>query len=79
MRRRLKEDWNIHYNDLGCPCRSDPKAMARFREQPKRCSCRADYNLRSLFGPRIQERRQERVDTVEIDLDDWWREHMGTG
>jgi hypothetical protein len=53
--------------------------MARFKEQPKRCSCRADCNLRSLFGPTIQERRQERGDTVEIDPDDWRREHVGTG
>jgi hypothetical protein len=41
MRRRLKEDRNQHYNDLSCPCWSDPKVMARFREQPQRCSCMA--------------------------------------
>ena len=38
MRRRLKEDRNQHYNDLTCPCWSDGKAMARFKEQPKTCS-----------------------------------------
>lgn len=39
MRRRLKEDRNQHYNDLACACWHDPKAMARFKEQPKLCSC----------------------------------------
>lgn len=39
MRRRLKEDRNQHYNDLTCACWTDPKAMARFKEQPKLCSC----------------------------------------
>lgn len=39
MRRRLKEDRNQHYNDLSCPCYTDLKIMAQFREQPKLCSC----------------------------------------
>jgi hypothetical protein len=39
MWRRLKEDRNQHYTDLTCPCWHDPKAMARFKEQPKTCSC----------------------------------------
>jgi ferredoxin-thioredoxin reductase catalytic subunit len=39
MWRRLKEDRNQHYNDLTCPCWSDKKAMAKFKEQPKHCSC----------------------------------------
>lgn len=38
MRRRLKEDRNQHYNDLTCFCWTDPKTMARFKEQPKLCS-----------------------------------------
>ena len=38
MMRRLKEDRNQHYNDLSCACWTDLKAMARFKEQPKRCS-----------------------------------------
>lgn len=38
MRRRLQEDRNQHYNDLACSCWTDPKAMARFKEQPTRCS-----------------------------------------
>jgi hypothetical protein len=58
MRQRLKEDRNAHYDDLGCPCWTDPKAMARFKEQPKRCSCRLCCNLRSLYGPTTQERQQ---------------------
>lgn len=40
MWRRLKEDRNQHYADLNCPCWTDKKAVARFREQPKRqCGC----------------------------------------
>jgi|KBSMisStaDraftv2_1062788.scaffolds.fasta_scaffold82448_2 hypothetical protein len=38
MWRRLKEDRNQHYNDLSCPCWTDGKAMARFKEQPTVCS-----------------------------------------
>ncbi len=38
MRRRLSEDRNQHYAQLDCPCYTDPKAMARFKEQPKTCS-----------------------------------------
>jgi hypothetical protein len=48
----------VHYNDLDCPCWTDPKVMARFKEQPKRCSCRLCCNLRSLYGPTTQERQQ---------------------
>lgn len=38
MRRRLKEDRNQHYRDLTCACWTDPRAMSRFKEQPKVCS-----------------------------------------
>lgn len=38
MMRRLKEDRNQHYNDLKCLCWTDPKTMARFKEQPQHCS-----------------------------------------
>ena len=38
MMRRLKEDWNQHYNDLSCRCRTDPKVMARFADTPAHCS-----------------------------------------
>ena len=40
MWRRLKEDRNQHYNDLTCPCWTDPRTMAQFKEQPKMdCPC----------------------------------------
>jgi hypothetical protein len=37
MWRRLKEDRNQHYDDLDCGCWTDPREMARFKEQPKDC------------------------------------------
>jgi hypothetical protein len=46
MMRRLKEDRNQHYDDLKCACWTDPKAMARFKEQPQVCSCRGCGNVR---------------------------------
>lgn len=39
MWRRLKEDRNQHYENLTCACYTEPKAMARFKEQPKMQSC----------------------------------------
>jgi hypothetical protein len=60
MRRRLKEDRNQHYRKLDCPCWTDPRIMARFKEQPQRCSCHLGCgNVRGLYGLSIQERRQE--------------------
>lgn len=59
MRRRLKEDRNQHYDDLGCPCWHDPKAIARFKEQPKLCSCWMCGNRRRHAGETIQERRSK--------------------
>jgi hypothetical protein len=38
MMRRLRQDRNQHYDDLSCACWSNPRAMARFREQPQVCS-----------------------------------------
>jgi hypothetical protein len=49
MLRRLKEDRNQHYDDLTCPCWTDPKAMAKFKEQPKFCSCYMCGNPRKYF------------------------------
>lgn len=46
MRRRLKEDRNQHYDDLRRFCWTDPKTMARFKEQPKLCSLRCCGNPR---------------------------------
>ena len=57
MRRRLKEDRNQHYNDLTCACWTDPKAMAKFKEQPKLCSCWMCSNTRRNEGRTMQERR----------------------
>lgn len=55
MWRRLKEDRNQHYMDLKCPCWTDKKAMARFKEQPKLCSCYMCRNFRQSEGPTMQE------------------------
>jgi hypothetical protein len=60
MWRRLKEDRNQHYNDLQCPCYTDPKAMARFKEQPQICSNPCCGNQRHAWGHKnltIQERK----------------------
>ena len=58
MWRRLKEDRNQHYNNLACPCWTDQKFMARFKEQPKLCSCFACGNQRQHQGPPISELRR---------------------
>jgi hypothetical protein len=69
MSRRLKEDRNQHYNDLRCACWTDPKAMARFKEQPKVCSSYCCGNPRRFFKGNdrltMQERRQEIHHTTE--------------
>ena len=57
MWRRLNEDRNQHYNDLNCACWHDPKAMAKFKEQPKLCACAMCCNRRAAFGPTLQERK----------------------
>lgn len=61
MWRRLKEDRNQHYDDLSCPCHSDRKAMARFKEQPQWCSRECCGNQRKWYGRSIQERRHDWV------------------
>ena len=61
MMRRLKEDRNQHYDDLNCPCWHDPRAMARFKEQPARGN-RAPYycfERRQGLGRTMQERRAD--------------------
>jgi len=50
MMRRLNEDRNQHYNDLTCPCWDDPKARARFKEQPKMCNHWGCCNPRRGWG-----------------------------
>lgn len=57
MRKRLKEDRNQHYDWLDCPCWTDKKTMARFKEQPKLCSCYMCGNQRKIEGLTIQERK----------------------
>lgn len=57
MMRRLKEDRNEHYNWLDCPCWTDAKAKARFKEQPQVCSCWGCGNQRRYVGRSIQERK----------------------
>ncbi len=47
MWRRLKEDRNQHYDNLFCLCWTDLKAMARFKSQPKICSCSMCCNPRN--------------------------------
>jgi hypothetical protein len=62
LRRRLKEDRNQHHNDLACACWHDPRAMARFKEQPQICSCYGCGNQRKWEGPSMQERRANQVE-----------------
>jgi hypothetical protein len=63
MWRRLKEDRNQHYDNLICSCWTDPKAKARFKEQPKVCSkpdCCGNPRRAGKWGSgerTIQERR----------------------
>lgn len=66
MMRRLKEDRNEHYNDLTCACWRDPRAMARFKEQPQICSCRGCGNQRKHEGPTIQERRYLNIELFDV-------------
>lgn len=62
MRRRLKEDRNQHYDDLKCACWTDPRVMARFKEQPQMCSFHCCGNQRRWGKGQgkltMQERRQ---------------------
>ncbi len=67
MWRRLHEDRNQHYEDLTCACYTDPKVMAKFKEQPKLCSCwmcgnprRVAWNVKDRVT--IQERRAAQDD-----------------
>ena len=59
MMRRLKEDRNQHYENLDCLCYTEPKVMARFKEQPKLCNCFMCANPRRVFKDKltIQEKK----------------------
>ena len=71
MSRRLKEDRNQHYNNLSCPCWTDKRAMARFKEQPKR-GCWCCRNPRHYPGLdhrlTVQERRAFQCDGEAVGL-----------
>ncbi len=68
MWRRLKADRNQHYNDLTCPCWGDPKSRARFKEQPKVCSCWMCRNPRRTWKTKDALTIQElRFLAVEVD------------
>lgn len=60
MWKRLKEDRNQHYNDLACPCWTDKKAMARFKEQPKNCSHDMCGNARRMYGAYVRTIQEKR-------------------
>jgi hypothetical protein len=60
MRRRLHEDRNQHYADLRCPCWTDLRAMARFKEQPQMCSGPCCGNQRRWGKGKEQLTPQER-------------------
>ena len=67
MNRRLKEDRNEHYRWLDCPCATDKKAMARFKEQPAHCSNHCCGNQRAHEGPTIAERRAAQEGDADAD------------
>lgn len=71
MSRRLKDDRNQHYDDLTCSCWTSPKAMARFKEQPKQCNCDCCRNpRRSVFAYKSKVDRltmQERRHTLDVE------------
>jgi hypothetical protein len=60
MWRRLNEDRNEHYSDLSCPCWHDPKALARFKEQPQTCSAWCCGNQRRAWGRYDRTMRERR-------------------
>ncbi len=74
MWRRLKEDRNQHYKDLDCPCWTDKKAMARFKEQPKVCSRACCGNPRRHDGwpsyaiLTLQERKALEADALSVGI-----------
>lgn len=67
MWRRLKEDRNEHYNDLSCPCWTDRKAMARFKEQPQRCSRQCCGNQRHAWGRNNLTMQEHRFACIPVD------------
>lgn len=66
MWRRLKEDRNEHYDSLQCPCWTDPKAMARFKEQPQTCRGECCRNQRHVWGKEHRTMQELRFYSEEI-------------
>jgi hypothetical protein len=65
MMRRLKSDWNQHYTDLNCECRTNPIVKSFFADNPKRCSCWSCGNRRR------HGKGDERLTMQERRADDW--------
>jgi len=61
MKRRLKEHTNQHYDDVRCPCFTDPRARARYKEQPQMCSSWCCGNARRWLRGAERLTLQERV------------------
>lgn len=62
--RRLKADFNQHYNNLACDCYHNPKVQSMMADTPKRCSspnCCGNLRRAGLgkMGLTVQERRAE--------------------
>lgn len=74
MWRRLKEDRNQHYEDLTCPCWTDKKAMAVFKEQPKRCGKMCCANPRK--GGAFASSRRERLTMQERRAEDGFLDRL---
>jgi hypothetical protein len=60
LARRLSDDRNQHYDNLLCPCWHNQRAIARFKEQPKFCSCAGCGN------PRRFEKRSRALTMQEL-------------
>jgi hypothetical protein len=60
MMRRLKKDWNQHYRNLVCPCRTDPKFRSIMADTPKRCSAACCGNGRRYEKGKAKVSLQER-------------------
>jgi hypothetical protein len=73
--RRLSEDRNQHFADLACACWTDPRAIARFREQPAQCSCWACGNPRRYAKGGERLTRQERRDGLPPPSERHWRSY----
>jgi hypothetical protein len=67
MMRRLKQDWNHHYRNLVCPCRTDPKVQSIMADTPKRCSVACCGNPRRYEKGKGRLSMQERRGSVQVD------------